>query len=559
MTLVDAESLPTGTEIAGDVCIIGAGPAGLTLARHLRGRGRKIVVLERGGLPGRPLGVGPSDTVVDATSHFEAPPSIPPRIGGAANEWIVRLAWHARGVRMVPLQPIDLERRSWVPHSGWPISWDHLEPFLQRAHDDLGLGEWGYGVDQWEEATAPRLGVEPSGFTTAMERFPRASVITNDHWNELLEAPDVEVVINAPAGSVEGSVDRVERVEIDAGSPGRLCATATTFVIAAGGVVNPRLLLAARNGDGIGANSAAVGRYYTDHLRLMSGTLTPADPQLFSNAGLYSLRQTARGVVMGKLVPTEALQREYEMLNSAAMLLPRPATDVQESVDVVRAALDDIRSRRRPARWPGPKDVMGLAGYVGRLVPGMTVRQRRFPPKTDAGWAAMSGNPVRYSSFAVEHQIEQVPNPSNGLSLSGRRDMDGRLTTEMAWRWDDAELSSIRSTQRAFADAMEAAGIGRFETTEWEAAPTLTTPGGAFHPTGSTRMSATSKSGVVDSDARVHGVSNLFVAGSSIFPTGGSANPTLTLMALSIRLADHLNNRLNNRLDNRLGARPGID
>ncbi len=542
--LIDAASLPTDTKIRGDVCIIGAGPAGLTLAHNLRGRGRRIIVLERGGGPGRPQGVGPSETAISEDSDFAAPPGIPWRGGGGANEWIVRLPWHARGVRMVPLMPIDLERRSWVPHSGWPISWDHLEPYLRRAHADLGLGEWGYGVGDWEEPGLRRLDLESCGLTTAMERFPRSAVFTNDVWNELTAAADVDVVINAPVGSVEGSTDRVDRVEIDAGSPARITATATTYVIAGGGVANPRLLLAARNGEGIGAKGEAVGRYYTDHLRFISGTLTPTDPGLFARAGLYDIRSTPRGVAMGKVVPTEALQHEREILNSAAMLLPRPTLAVQQSVDAVRSLVGALRARRRPVSWPDPSDLVRVARYVGGSAPQMALRQRRFPPRTDAGWASMSGNAHRYSSFAVEHQVEQIPNPANGFTLSGGRDRNGRLMTDLAWRWDAAELASIRSTQRLFVEAMESAGVGRFDPTEWDDAPTLTTPGGAFHPTGSTRMSATPAGGVVDLDARVHGVDNLYVAGSSVFPTGGYANPTLTLLALTIRLADHINGRM---------------
>ncbi len=170
----------------------------------------------------------------------------------------------------------------------------------------------------------------------------------------------------------------------------------------------------------------------------------------------------------------------------------------------------------------------------------MSVRQRRFPPRVDAGWAALRGNARRFETFAVEHQVEQAPSPSNRVQLGEQVNEHGRPVADLVWRWSDVDLTSVRRTVYAFGRAVRDAGIGSFTPTTWDAMPELTTPGGAFHPSGGTRMHASARHGVVDPDLRVHGVSNLFVVGSSTFPTGGYANPTLTIIALGIRLADRL-------------------
>ena len=171
-------------------------------------------MLERGGHPGRPTGLV-RDGVDASDSDFEPPPQIPPRFGGGANEWIVRLPWQRFGVRMVPLSPIDLEARSWIPHSGWPIDWTELERNYVRAHALLKLGRWGYNVEAWESEQHPRLPLEAAGFTTAAERFSRSDIFTRDAWRELQDAPDVTIFLHAPVGVLTGPNDRVEHVEID--------------------------------------------------------------------------------------------------------------------------------------------------------------------------------------------------------------------------------------------------------------------------------------------------------------------------------------------------------
>jgi choline dehydrogenase-like flavoprotein len=525
--------------LATDVCIIGAGPAGLTIARQLLGRGLRIAVLERGGPPGRPLGLI-CDGVTAADSDFEAPPMIPPRFGGGANEWIVRLPWLRYGVRMVPLSPIDLEARPWIPDSGWPIGWDELERYYRRAHSLLKLGRWGYDVETWETDAQRRLPLEAAGFTTAMEHFSRSDIFTREAWHELEAADDVTVFLHAPVGSLNGSPDHIDHLELDAGERNRLRMTAQVYVLACGSLDNSRLLLSANGGRGIGEANDVVGHYYMDHLRFISGELTPSGPKMFGRTGLYDIRSTPAGVVMGKLVPTDELLRSEELLQSGATLLPRVRPEIESALDEVTSALGALRRWEWPERFPSTASIARVASLLAGTVPEMAIRQRRFPPRTDAGWSSTSRNDRRYSRFTVEHQVEQAPDPSNRVRLGPSGGEFGRPTVELSWRWGELDLFSARETQRLFGEAVEKTGTGTFTPTAWTEHPPLTTPSGAYHPMGTTRMNPSPRRGVVDANSRVHGQRNLFVAGNSVFPTGGYANPTFTLVAMSMRLADFI-------------------
>ena len=538
--LIDCRTVPSSTVLDTDICIVGAGPAGLTLAQALNGANRRIALLERGGEPGPPRGMNGARVSVSSDTSFDAPPRVPPRFGGGANEWIVRLPWMRRGVRMVPLSPVDLERREWIPDSGWPIAWTELERFYALAYERLGLGPWNRRMEEGRRHTCPALPVEEFGFTTAMEHFPPSDVFTRAAWDELRTSSNVTVYLNAPVGSLEGSARSIDHVEIDSLTRARVKIRASVFVLAGGGLENPRLLLDARQGHGVGSAGDVVGRYYMDHLRLISGTIAPANDRILDGLGLYDIRSAAHSPAMGKLIPTPDFMSQHELLHSSAMLLPTLAPEIQEARAAVAAALGSIRSGNVPHDVPSVSSTLKAALLLGVAVPEMTARQRRFPPRVDAGWSGSRFAARRYGSLTVEHQIEQAPDPSNRVVLDSRTDAFGRREIELRWRWTELDLRSIRTTQTLFGQAIKRAGIGTFAPAIWEDEPELTTPGGAFHPMGTTRMHPNPAHGAVDENCRVHGAENVYVAGSSTFPTGGYANPTLTLIALALRLADHL-------------------
>ncbi len=533
--LIDLHDLPAGTTIAADVCIVGAGPAGLTLGRELRGSGLHIVILEAGGQPRGAKRLGDDRVPLSEGSAFSPPPHVPSSFGGAANEWVVRLPWMRSGVRVVPLSPIDLAARSWVPHSGWPIEWDELRRYYLRANAHLGLAGWGYEPEEWLDEQRPMVPFR-YGFTTAMERFAHAAFFTRDIYDEVKRSADLTVYLNAPVGHISRCDDSVDVVEIDSDHVRRITVTSRVVVLACGGLKNAQILFNANEGRGVGNGHDVLGRYYMDHLRVASGVITPSSPTLFRRLGLYDMVDSEGGFRSAKVVPTAAALAEHRLLHSAARFLPNVDQRIRSMLrrEGANGEISGLATSER----------IKLAATIARTATEMTVQQRRFPPRVDAGWSMLSTGDEMWSSLAVEHQIEQAPDTRNRVVPSDRVDRFGRRQVQLEWGWTDADLRSLETTLTLFGRAVEDVGLGTFERHPWDDGPVVTTPDGAFHPTGATRMSPTPRFGVVDADSRVHGTNNLFVLGSSVFPTGGYANPVLTVIALAARLGDLLRREL---------------
>lgn len=537
----EAGEYPDGHTFDVDVCIIGGGPAGLTLANELVDTSLRVLLIERGGMPGKPTGSFESH-FEDAGSTFDLPPSVRPRLGGAANEWMVRLPWHRRGVRMVPLEASDFERRDWVPHSGWPISRTDLDPFYERAHDLLGLGPFDEQIERWTTPRRQPIELSEHGFASSVERFADPAVFTERVVRRLEQADNVHILLHASGGMLDRTATGIDRLEIDAGRQARLEARARTLVLAGGGAENAGMLLRACRGAGLGNEHDAVGRYHIDHVRTDAGVLVPNPDRPVSSYGLYDFRQQNGSFVGSKLVVTEEAQRRTQVLSSAIQLLPKPTDDVAAALRVSRDYLHDglQRSQRPPIRT-----MLKAARYVARYAPEMAIRQRRVPPRTDAGWVRTRSTDRAYASFELELQTELTPDPSNRITLSPTEcDELGRPRQRIAWRFTDGDVESIHRTRELLAKTIAAAELGEFLPTPWpDDMPPLNTPDGAYHPSGSTRMSHDPRRSVVDASCRVHGAPNVAVVGASVFPTNGYANPTLTVLALAIRLADDIRRR----------------
>jgi choline dehydrogenase-like flavoprotein len=339
------------------------------------------------------------------------------------------------------------------------------------------------------ESTRPEL---PLGSRPALQtRFIRRSPPTrfgNAFRGELEKASNVRVILHSSVTALELNEAGTELRGAKARTLGgkQLFVRAKAFVLAAGGVENPRLLLA----SGVGNAHDLVGRFFMEHPELPMGEFA-----LWGcDASLYRMHQGAEPLhfLMGVLVPTERTQREREILSFGAELaFPAP---------------------------PG-KELERVVGRArGQKVQGQTIFGKIF---------------VR---------CEQAPHPENRIRLLAEKDSLGLPKVELKWKLGDQERRTLRQAVELVGTALGAAGIGRARLLGED--PFALGLHGQSHHMGTTRMHEDPKHGVVDPDCRVHGIANLYVAGSSVFPTSGSANPTLTLVALAHRLAGHLKERL---------------
>lgn len=526
MTIERAQSVPPGAVVRTDVCVVGSGAAGLTLARQLDGRSLQVHVLEAGGTHYDRNAENDAFAIDHVGTPFRSQIAQRGRwFGGSTNLWFGRIA--------APT-PIDFEPRSWVPHSGWPISYADVEPWLQLAAHILQVPHFGHiHVAAWPPNETIRtfidrghadLGVFLWAGAMAMGQHSRALVEASANVHLLLDA----TVTGLESARSTGSVSTASVV-----GPGgkRFSIEASTYVLAAGGLENPRLLLAStsRSPNGLGNDHDNVGRYYIDHPRSEGlahvDLRAVTDEQLDALSLLGEKANSQYGHVQLRVTFPTARQRGEELLNHA--LHAHIVSDAQRHPAYQAARRLRDRLRRRPV--PGARtadDVKAVVGAAPMLA--------RFAARSAFGRQ-------RPTELIVIDQMEQIPDPDSRVTLDPRnRDRLGMPRLRVDWRIDDSTRRSQEHMHRMFGSILERVGIDGFHSDLLAHPERPVEYLDMKHPAGTTRMSSTPEHGVVDRDCRVHGVDNLYVAGGSVFPTSGHLNPTLLIVALAARLADHL-------------------
>jgi choline dehydrogenase-like flavoprotein len=405
------------------------------------------------------------------------------------------------GAKYVPLDAVDLEARAWWPLSGWPFDRTHLEPYYTRAQTFCGLAGSAWSGEDQESAEQPRLALSPGPLTTGVYEFGASRLFTDVHLAEVRRARNVLLCLNTTVVELERDPATRSITQVRAASvTGRtLRVRAPLFVLAAGGIENARLLLLANVDD----QSGMVGRCFMEHPRDVSCRLVPADPRLFERCGFYDIHRGTHGIVVGRLAFTDEARRREELAAMSITLQPLPST----------------------LRWP-------VAESLRTRLLGPRLRVR-------TGWSRVPGRHRRSPAFELLINLEQAPDPDNRITLGNDRDRFGLPRAAIHWRWRARDQQNLVRIHAIVAAELERHGLGRVEVR----AGALPDPN-AHHHMGTTRMHRDPRYGVVDEHARVHGLSNLFVAGSSLFPTSGFANPTLTVVALALRLAEQLDKRL---------------
>ena len=549
---IDSRKLPKNEVIQTEVCIVGSGPAGLTLARELIGQNFRVCLLEGGDLEF-------DDETVPITKGETAGDPFPPletmrhrQFGGMANLWYIGIHKKQHGLRYLPLDEIDFEERDWVPYSGWPFTKAHLKPFYERAHSACKLGPFAYEAKAWENAQSHPTIFEGDKVTTSMFQFGPRDVFTKEYRHQINKSPNVTTYLNANVTEIEAGEDHVvKRLKVACLSGNTFSVVAQVFILAAGGIENARLLLQSRGRqeNGIGNQHDVVGRYFMDHPIVDCGTLVPQDRSVFNSMALYDLRQVKNIPVMGKYTLSEEILRREKMLNMSAMLFPRndlPITIISRSEAVLSAKVlfSAIRRRQLPekALQHFQNVISNVDDIATDLYKNRIKRPYRLPDLGHGGWSLDAGNDERYTKFEVLSQTEQTPHPDNRVTLSDRLDKLGYPMPKLTNRWRETDIANVKIAQLVYSNEFAKAGLGQLKF-EWKDDRPTDFSLSTHHNMGTTRMHNDPKQGVVDSNCKVHGVSNLFIAGSSVFPTGGYANPTLTIVALAIRLADHIKHR----------------
>ncbi len=480
-----------------DLCVIGAGPAGITLARRAAAHGLSVALME----------AGADELTMESQEVYEGEvvgqdyfPLDTPRLrffGGSSNHW----AGWCRA-----LDPVDFEAKPWNPWSGWPIGRAELDPYAGGADAILGL------IPQSDAPDRPMPGAEDDFVNFEFRWSIPPTNFREMYLAEMSYSPRIVLALNANLTDLRLSGDgrRVTGARFrgyDSGDPG-FAVDARAYALCCGGIENPRLLLnfTSQAPAGIGNGADLVGRYFAEHPHyVLADALFRVDLPVLSFYG-----------------PTPAFQRENEVLNFGMRIerLPEPEPLPEGSV----------------AGDPDCDDafVLRLRERLGQVAPACA-------PGGD-GAIAFDGR------LRIAH--EQALNPDSRVKLADGTDRFGLRRAALDWRLSDLDARTQRVAIMAFAQALAAQDIGRARLRDWVLADPVVWPDtlqdevGGKHHMGTTRMADSPQRGVVDRDCRVHGIDNLYIGGSSVFSTSGQANPTYTIVQLALRLGDHLGRKL---------------
>lgn len=551
--IASANDLGDARDLSADICIVGAGAVGISLALALGDQGIDVLLVEAGT-------TAHDDrvqdfyrgTVVDPALHSPLIDYRERRLGGTTTIW---------GGRCMPLDDIDFERRDWIAHSGWPIGPDALAPYYPRANALCEAGAFDYRAD-----TALRPDARPmiDGFdgqdvsTDRLERFSCPTDFGTRYRTRLVQARTVRVLTDAAVVAIrlDDQGTQVDRLDLRDAQGDAFSIRARHVVLGTGGLETVRLMLASHDvhPHGIGNHHDVLGRYYMSHLAGTIGTFHAARGARsvwhgydIADDGTYCRR---------RLAITEAAQRTHRIGNVVARLHHPRIADGRHGTGPLSALYlgRALVPRLYRARLAG-NEADGIAGLVRhaanvirqpaavaafavRMLTDRRLAERKFPSVVVV---------PRHGNYSLDFHAEQQPNPDSRVMLGTDRDRWGMPRLSVDWRYSPGDIDTVKTALALLAADVDRSGVGRFDYDPEEVEREMTRYGAyPGHHIGTARMGTSPRSSVVDADCRVHGLRNLHLAGASVFPTSSQANPTLTAVALALRLADRLGDQLKN-------------
>jgi choline dehydrogenase-like flavoprotein len=522
--LIDARSVPSGTVLETDVCIVGAGAAGITLAREFIDANFQVTLLESGGLDyepetqslyeGRAIGL-PFQNLMASRLRF---------FGGTTNHW---------GGWCLPYDPIDFEERESFPHSGWPFGRSDLDSWYQRAQEVCQLGPYDYAPASWG-IQATQITPPFNGPTFVCKILQHSPIQFSIYRNQLKQAQNITVYLYANAlrftdDSTEAKIKNVPVKTLDGND---ISVLARVYILATGGIENARMLLVSEKAGNhsFGNAYSLVGRHFMVNLNYVGGVIALADP--YTNLDFFTGRAGEVFSGFGKkhefvsfIGLSGEATRQSQLSNMKTWWLYKLGA-VSETLDALK------RFGHESSAWKLLSDYGRIVGDISGLGE-FTFRKIFFH----------EGVPV--DGLILNCCSEQLPIEESRITLDVDRDALGLEKVVVDWRLTAEDKRRASKTMRLLGAEVGRVGLGRLQSflkdddTTW--------PDdfyGDEHHMGTTRMNPDPQFGVVDQNCRVHGLSNLYVAGSSVFPSSSASNPTLTIVALALRLAAHIKGQL---------------
>jgi choline dehydrogenase-like flavoprotein len=511
---IDARLIDDQSIIEGDICIIGAGAAGISLALEWEKSPYKVILLEGGGFEyddkvqelynGKIVGQ-PYYPMKSSRLHY---------FGGSTGHW---------GGMCSTFDEIDFEKREWVGHSGWPIKLKDIADFYPRAHPilDLGPNEWDVKYWQKQNPSLKQLPLDENVMWSKMWQFSAPTRFGTKFKEAVVNAKNIHLYTYANVidiGAVE-NVSAVKEVTVKNYTGKQHKVKAKFFVLACCSIQNARLLLASNKqaAAGLGNDNDVVGRYFMEHPQFKSGELWLKDSDPFE---LYKMEKGTKARAEIAVSPNK--QKELGILNGTISLMPLEFSKNKIS-SIKMWSNDDPR-----------KSLDSLKKYY--TLDKRNFFERHFTPSKI------------FKAYGLITTMEQEPNPLSRVVLSTEKDSLGVPRANLDWKMTPLDKKTVRTINKLLGQQVGQSGIGRVKLADFlldekdDSMPEYIS--GGWHHIGTTRMSDNPKEGVVDANCKVHGIKNLYITGASCFPTGGAVNPTLTTVAISIRISDYIKEQI---------------
>lgn len=544
-----ANDIVRDTVVHADICIVGGGPAGITLALELAKTGKSILLLESGSeAPSDQAQALNAGEVVDEQLHSPPDKYRQRVLGGGTSIW---------GGRCVPFDPIDFERRAWIENSGWPISYDDVERHYHAANAWCEAGEYEYDARLAAPGGMRPLlrGFAPINFDmNGIERFSCPTNFGDRYRARLSAARNIRVLLSATVIRLCTSRDgsRVDTIDVRNARDTGFSVSAEQFVLAMGGMETPRLLLTSDgvHTGGIGNTHDLVGRFYMCHI---AGTIGSLRVNGDSDTVWHGYDIAADGTYCRRRIALRPDAQESKGLSNAVFRLhhpriadPRHGTGPLSAIFLAQRFISYEYAKRLVSDVPPSYmtwlrhgrnaviDSPSTARFLFHWLKARTLADRKFPsviirPRTNL--------------FSLDFHAEQVPNPDSRIGLGGGVDRFGNRQVKVDWKYCRQDVETVAESFDLLRQELADQSIGSLSLAPDERdIETVVRRDGAYggHHIGTARMGSSERTGVVDRDCKVFGVNNLYVAGSATFPTSSQANPTLTIVAMALRLAAHL-------------------
>ncbi len=511
---IDARQLDNGSLIEGDICIVGTGAAGISIALDWIDSGYKVILLEGGGFDYDDQVQELYNGKLTGQPYYPMKSSRLHYFGGSTMHW---------GGMCAMFDELDFEKRDWVPHSGWPIKLQDIAAHYPKANDILDLGPYEWDVEYWTKKDPKMipLPLDKNVVWNKMWHFSPPTRFGTKYKDTLVNAKNIHLytyanVVDITAGE---NVKNIQSVTVKNHAGRTHTVKAKYFILACCSIQTARLLMASNKQApaGLGNDRDLVGRYFMEHPELKTGELwlTKTD-----ELKLYQIEK-----VRAELAFHPQVQKEFQLLNGTVALNPLPLVkNVKANVQTWNE--DDPRKSLKKNQ-----DDYGTTPKRNFF---QKVMDKISPPKEEKS----------FQSYELYTRIEQAPNPDSRVVLSDEIDALGVPRANLHWSMQPIDKYTVRKLNTLVGQLVGEAGIGRVRLYDFllnekdQSMPDFTS--GGWHHIGTTRMSDTPQTGVVDKDCKVFGLDNLYIAGSATFPTAGAINPTFTVVAISLRLSEHI-------------------